>query len=70
MYFKVLIENNCTIIEVNADVFTLEELAELINCALLQETRARNIALRRKIFLEEGKETAVHACLSHLDNLR
>lgn len=70
MHFKVLIRDEDTIIEINDDIFTVKELARLVNRALIQEARARNIVARRKIPFEDGKETAVYACLSHLDNLR
>lgn len=70
MHFKVLIQDEETTVEINDNIFTPEELAGLVNRALIQEARARNIVARREIPFYHQKETAVHACLSHLDSLR
>jgi len=73
MYFKVLVLDAGTVVQIGDDcsdeTFTLEELYNLIQRAHAQEERAYNIVERRKIPRNRAKESAIHACLSHLDNL-
>jgi len=50
--------------------FTPEQLHNFVVEAMCHEARAKNIVARRHIPKAYETESAVHACLSHLDNLR
>lgn len=50
--------------------FTPQQLHNFVVEAMCHEARARNIVTRRSIPKTHDTEPAVHACLSHLDNLR